>query len=301
MSRLRPFFLLTLLSVFAHFACQEEEPNRPPPLPPGNSGGGGFFPPEGGSAGESSGDGDSDGDTGGSPGSGGSGTGGTTGDGDGDGDGDPLETLVLSLARYTSDNFSDVTDYTETTVISQIESGGRELNSVEVEGGFGTLDLTDGDQGFWISAYPLGDDTLLPTVVSHGQVLDDVLIGLKRVALVPESVLAEILATTSSDLIPQGAQLVLRFVDEKLQPLAGVFVEYVEGGSLYTYASGNTWSEFRDNSDEAGLALYYSIPAQSFPGRLHTVDLRGAIEGSFRVQLIDGAVTIATFRKTPEN
>lgn len=220
------------------------------------------------------------------------------GDGDGDesGDGDGASRLGLTLARYTDTRFLGLTEYSKPALVLQLESGGLVLNSVELPEGVGTLPLTGEDESYWLAVYPQSDPSMLPTLIPNGLALGHAFGDVEEVALVPQSLLHEILATTSGRPALGGAQLLLRFVDHRGDPLAGVFVDYVEGGLYHSYASTGTWDETRVQSAAEGLCLYYNIPAAALPGTLHDVELSGAIAGSFRVQLVDGAVTVATFR-----
>lgn len=277
-------------------ACENADSDRPPPLRSGGSSG--VFPPIniGGGAGEGSvgGNGTGGKDPVASGGRDTNGAGGRTGTGGGDD-----RSVFATLLRFTSDNFIQSSGYKENCVVAWVEAGGSELESVVSEGGGVELSVPSEGEAFWIATKPASDPSIMPTLSFYDPSLEDLATGEMNLELVPESLLSEIVATTSSAPVLTGAQLLMRFFDKTGQPLSGVSVVYVEGGLDFTYSAGNTWSEFRDNSSADGLALYYNIAAGSYPGDLRTVTLAGSIKGNFEVQLATGWVTVASFHEAP--
>lgn len=253
-------------------ACQNEDPERPPA--PSFGGSGGYVPPPHPQAGAS-------------------------GDGDGDGDGDEGNVLAGPLVSFVDDSFGSVVGYSEATDVSILEAGGAQIAEGESENGSITLLVPESPAQLWTYAKPSADLSMLPTV--SRLYLGDAVIDVEGIPVVKETIVSEIVGTTSSApaLNESAAQLLMRFLDENDAPLSGVSVTYVEGAQDFTYAVGNTWSEFRDNTSEEGLVLYYNIPTNRFPGSLREMTVSGAMSGDFEVQLVAGAVTVVTFRPSP--
>jgi hypothetical protein len=251
-------------------ACKSEDPDRPPAG--GLGGGSGFFPnsPQSGA--------------------------GASGDGDGDDEGN---ILAGPLVSFVDDSFGSVVGYAEATDIRVLEAGGAQIAEGESENGSITLRVPESPAQLWTYAKPSADLSVLSNI-SH-LYLGDAVIDVEGVPVVKEAIVSEIVGTTSSApaLNENSAQLVMRFLDKNEVPLTGVSVTYVEGAQDFTYAVGNTWSEFRDNTSAEGLVLFYNIPTNRFPGSLREVTVSGAMSGDFEVQLVAGAVTVVTFRASP--
>lgn len=271
MNQGRRNLLLVYCGVMLLGACQNEEPDRPPGA--GLGGGSGFVPvPPVSGAGAS---------------------------GDGDGDGDEGYVLAGPLVTFVDDSFGSVVGYTGATEVSILEAGGAQIATGESVDGSITLRVPQSPAQLWTYANPAEDLSMLPTLSRLA--LGDAVIDVEGVPVVKEAIVSEIVATTSSapSLSESAAQLLMRFLDEDGDPLTGVSVTYVEGSQEFTYAVGNTWSEFRDNTSAEGLVLFYNIPANRFPGSLREVTVSGSMSGDFEVQLMAGAITVVTFRASP--
>lgn len=111
--------------------------------------------------------------------------------------------------------------------------------------------------------------------------------------LVNSGVLTGIFAFVSSQgvLNPDRAQLVLRFVDEDRQPVAGVRVD-VGPAEFIAYAQGAGWSDdFAAQTDPSGLAVAANLAAAEFPGSTFAINTRGSVVGSWVVAAIRGAAS----------
>ncbi len=217
-------------------------------------------------------------------------------DGSTTGPSSPAADASGKLTKFEDDAFRAVSEYLEPVNIYVIDEKG--LDFTLGEGGDGTFSVpgVEPRADTWILVEPVTDKSSMATLSVH-----DSRTGALRVPLVPINVLQGVLSTIQSDpTTPSSiaAQLLLRIVDGAGQPVKGVKI-FVQGGPDITYATADTWGEFRDNTDSNGLALVYNMPARSRPGQEFTISLSGSVDKEVDARVIAGAITVLTINVDP--
>jgi hypothetical protein len=136
-------------------------------------------------------------------------------------------------------------------------------------------------------------DTLQAADTTQSRVVD---LFVVRRDLMLELVRTGFLTTGPVELVPDRAAIVVRFVDERDVPAAGVRITIPDPIQFSTaYDAGDIYSDSQDATSARGMAIVLNLPAASYPGSATSIvaDLNGE-QFTTNLLIAQGAVTVVT-------
>ena len=198
--------------------------------------------------------------------------------------------LEGNLALFADDRFQldNVLPFTELAMMFSEDADSRVINAPYDGQSFLITGLQSGE-ATGVLAVPDDPNSLAVPTLLRVDTLESESVTLP---LVNAEVLSEIYSSIRSQAVvePNRGQLVLRFSDGDLDPIAGVRVE-VPQASFVAYSDGGSWSEDAMETDGSGLVVAGNIVASDFPGSSLSVTASGAAVGSWVVTVIAGAAS----------
>ncbi len=200
--------------------------------------------------------------------------------------------VALSVVRYDSETFDQTSPYEDSAgIVLEGVSGTLQANWP----GSGSIEVADAAPEAFVLVSPTDESAdALPTVLRLPASLPDTL----AMPLVRATSVQAILAVSGLPIeqVPGRAQLVLRVRDGELgTPLAGVRVAEASAEAVL-YAAGGVFSDAVSETDTSGLAVLVNVAADSWPGKLGSVTLSGAVLGSTPVRAVADAVSVLEAR-----
>lgn len=198
--------------------------------------------------------------------------------------------LEGDLAVFVDDRFDpgSVVPFTESAMVFSRDAFSRVLDATYDGRSFSITGLEAGEATGVLSVPDDPNSFAWPTLL-RVNTLESQSITLP---LVNSEVLSEIYSSIRSQALvePSRGQLVLRFSDADLDPIAGVRVD-VPQAAFVAYKEGAGWSEDATETDGSGLVVAGNIIASDFPGSSLNVTASGAAVGSWVVTVIAGAAS----------
>lgn len=195
-------------------------------------------------------------------------------------------------------------------VTSQSVRGEVEVRAPSAEGsgdvvaepgsdGFYRLQGIERGQGIWVGVGTFGDP-LTDLFIDTLQAVDSGRSGFTNLVVLRRDTLSELAASSfisqPAQLAPEGAHIVLQFVNGEGQPVEGVQITFPAPDDISTaYDAGDTYSDALPETSTRGMAVLLNLDAAAWPGT--PFGIVAQIDGeqlSAQVQIARGAVTVVT-------
>jgi hypothetical protein len=187
----------------------------------------------------------------------------------------------------------------EVEVRAPSATGGDDVVTQPGADGFYTLEGIARGAGIWVGVGNFADPPLEPFIDTL-QAVDSGRSGFTNLVVLRRDTLSEVAATaflnSSVELAPDGAHIVLAFVNSQRQPVEGVQITFPTPDDVSTaYDAGDTYSDALQQTSTRGMAILLNLDAPPWPGT--PLGIVADIDGeqlSAQVQIARGAVTVVT-------
>jgi hypothetical protein len=224
------------------------------------------------------------------------GSGGTAGGGN-----TPGGTLAGTVAEVSSSDLLTTTSLLDPVEVRAPNATANEddVTGVPGPGGVYRLDGVRQSALVWVGVGAFQDppvepymDTLQAADTTQSRVVD---LFVVRRDLMRELAITAFLMNTV-DLDPARAAIVIRFVDERGAPAAGVRITIPDPAMFSTaYDAGDIYSDSLEATSERGMAILLNLPAAAYPGSATSIvaDVSGE-PLTTNLLIAQGAVTVVT-------
>jgi hypothetical protein len=165
--------------------------------------------------------------------------------------------------------------------------------------GFYRLEGIPRGAGVWVGVGNFRDQPVEPFIDTI-QAVDTARSGFTNLVVVRRDTLRDLAASSFINqpavLAPEGAHIVLQFVNGTMQPIEGVQITFPAPENISTaYDAGDTYSDALPETSVRGMAVLLNLDAPSWPGTPFGIvaDIDGE-QLTADVQIVQGAVTVVT-------
>jgi hypothetical protein len=165
--------------------------------------------------------------------------------------------------------------------------------------GFYRLEGVERGQGVWVGVGNFGDPLADPFIDTL-QAVDSGRSGFTNLLVLRRDTLSDLAASSfinqPAQLAPEGAHIVLQFVNGASQPVEGVQITFPAPEDISTaYDAGDTYSDALPETSTRGMAVLLNLDAAPWPGTPFGIVAQiDGVQLSAQVQIARGAVTVVT-------